>query len=173
MRITRYPEEFGQHRYRLTVEFTDQEHEFDRGNLVVVLFNPATIREEDDLLVKSQTRRRLINLARDGKYRTMTELELFAYRSRKKKDLVSAVQERGADPVGPENDQVISETIQEADKLIVAWGEVPRHPIFARRLDEVTTLLKQSGKPLYCVGKNKDGSPTHPARGTYNVQPWP
>ena len=101
VRITRYPEEFGQHRYRLTVEFTDQEHEFDRGNLVVVLFNPATIREEDDLLVKSQTRRRLINLARDGKYRTMTELELFANRSRKKKDLVSAVQERGADPVGP------------------------------------------------------------------------
>ena len=131
MKITRYPEEFGHHRYRLTVDFTDQDGQFNRGNLVVVLFNPATIREEDDLLVKSQTRRRLINLARDGKYRTMTELELFAYRSRKKRDLVSAVQERGIDPVGPENDQIISETVREADKLIVAWGKVPKHPIFA------------------------------------------
>ena len=87
MKITRYPEEFGQHRYRLTVEFTDQGREFNRGNLVVVLFNPATIREEDDLLAKSRTRRRLIKLAKDGKYRTMTEVELFAYRSPNKKDL--------------------------------------------------------------------------------------
>ena len=173
MKITRYPEEFGQHRYRLTVDFTDQDGQFNRGNLVVILFNPATIREEDDLLVKSQTRRRLINLARDGKYRTMTELELFAYRSRKKRDLVSAVQERGIDPVGPENDQIISETVREADKLIVAWGKVPKHPIFARRLDEVTALLEQSGKQLYCIGKNIDGSPTHPARVSYVLQSWP
>ncbi len=173
MKITRYPEEFGSHRYRLTVEFTGQEPELNGGNLVVVLFNPATIRKEDDLLVKSQTRRRLINLAKDGQYRKMTELELFAYRSRKKKDLVSVVEEHGVDPVGPENDQVICETIQEADKLIVAWGKVPDHPVFARRLQEVAALLSQSGKPLYCVGKNKDGSPKHPARGTFNVQLWP
>ena len=173
MKITRYPEEFGPHRYRLTVEFTDQETEFSCGNLVVVLFNPATIREQDDLLTKSQTRRRLINLAKDGEYRKLTELELFAYRSRKKKDLVSAVEERGVDPVGPENDPVISEAVQEADRLIVAWGNVPDHPIFAKRLGEVTALLQQSGKPLYCVGKNKDGSPRHPARGKFMVQPWP
>ncbi len=173
MKITRYPEEFGQHRYRLTVEFTDQGREFNRGNLVVVLFNPATIREEDDLLAKSRTRRRLIKLAKDGKYRTMTEVELFAYRSPNKKDLAREVQERGVDPVGPENDQVISEAVQEADKLIVAWGKVPNHPIFARRPDEVTALLQKSGKPLYCIGKNKDGSPTHPARVTYVLQAWP
>jgi len=172
VKITRYPEEVGPHRYRLTVEFTDQEPEFSRGNLVVVLFNPATIREQDDLLVKSQTRRRLINFAKGGEYRKLTELELFAYRSRKKKDLVSAVEECGIDPVGTENDQVISDAIQEADKLIVALGNVPDHPIFARRVQEVTALLKQSGKPLYCVGKNKDGSPKHPARGTFHLQPW-
>ena len=173
MKITRYPEEFGPHRYRLTVEFSGHEHELNCGNLVVVLFNPATIRKEDDLLVKSQTRRRLINLARDDKYRKLTELELFAYRSRKKKDLVSAVEEHGVDPVGPENNQVITEAIREADKLIVAWGKVPDNPIFAKRLQEVTALLNRSGKPLYCVGKNKDGSPKHPARGTFNVQLWP
>ena len=173
MKITRYPEEFGPYRYRLTVEFTDQEHEFSRGNLVVVLFNPATIREQDDLLVKSQTRRRLINLARNREYRKLTELELFAYRSSRKEDLVSAVQEPAVDPVGPENDQVMAEVLREADKLIVAWGNLPHHPIFTKRLDEVMALLQQSGKPLYCVGKNKDGSPKHPARGTHKVQPWP
>jgi hypothetical protein len=118
--ITRYPKKFGIYRYRLRVEFTEQDDEFNRGNLVVVLFNPATVREEDDLLAKSQTRRRLIKLAKDGKYRTMTEVELFAYRSPNKKDLASAVQERGVDPVGPENNQVISEAVQESGKLMVA-----------------------------------------------------
>ena len=173
MKITRYPQEFVQHRYRLTVEFTDQNRRLNRGNLVVVLFNPATIREEDDLLAKSQTRRRLIKFARDGKYRTMTEVELFAYRSRNKKDLAIAVRERGIDPVGPENDQVISDAVQEADKLIVAWGRVPNHPRFTERANEVAELLMGSGKPLYCIGKNRDGSPKHPARGTHVLQTWP
>ena len=34
MEITRYPEKFGDHRYRLRVEFTEQDDEFNRGNLV-------------------------------------------------------------------------------------------------------------------------------------------
>ena len=45
--------------------------------------------------------------------------------------------------------------------------------LFAKRPEEVTAMLKQSGKPLYRISKNKDGSPKHPARGTYIVQPWP
>ena len=173
MNITRYPETFGIYRYSLRVEFTEQDDEFNRGNLVVVLFNPATVREEDDLLAKSQTRRRLIKLAKDGKYRTMTEVELFAYRSPNKKDLASAVQERGVDPVGPENDQVISEAVQEADKLMVAWGVLSNYPLLAERAGEVAELLKGSGKQLYCLGKNRDGSPKHPARGRHIVQAWP
>ena len=158
----------------LTVEFTEQDHDGNRGNLVVVLFNPATTQEEEDLIVKPHgTRNRLVRLAMDDNYRTMTELELFAYRSPKKKDLTRVCREQGVDPVGPENDQVISEAVQQADRLIVAWGNLPRRPIFAERAAQVTDLLKASGKPLYCVGKNKNGSPTHPARVKPVMQPWP
>ena len=33
MEITRYPEKFGDYRYSLRVEFTEQDDEFNRGNL--------------------------------------------------------------------------------------------------------------------------------------------
>ena len=173
MKIKRHPEKFGNYRYRLRVEFTEQDHEFNRGNLVFVMFNPATVREESDLSAGSHTRRRLIKLARDGRYRAMTELNLFAYRSRNKEELVKAVREQGISAVGPENDQVISEAVQEADKLMVAWGVVGYHPLFAERAGEVAELLKGSGKQLFCLGKNRDGSPKHPARGRHIVQAWP
>lgn len=174
VKITRHPEQFEDYRYRLTVEFTEQDDKPHRGNLVVVMFNPATIQEEEDLIVKPHgTRNRLIRLALDGNYRTMTELELFAYRAPKKKDLTRATREKGIDPVGAENDRVIAESVQQADRLIVAWGNLPRLPIFAERADQVTALLKPSGKQLYCFGKNQDGSPTHPARVKHVIRPWP
>ena len=174
MKITRYPQTFGDYRYRLTVEFTEQERESNRGHLVVVMFNPATTQEKQDLIVKPRgTRNRLIKLARDGNYRTMTEVNLFAYRSPKKQQLEKTVREQDTIAVGPENNQVISEAVQEADKLIVAWGVVSQNPTLARRADEVAELLKASGKQIYCIGKNKDGSPKNPARGKHIIQAWP
>lgn len=165
---------FGVYRYRLTVEFTEQDHESNRGHLVVIMLNPATIQEEQDLIVKPRgTRNRLIKLARDNNYRAMTEVNLFAYRSPKKEQFEKAVREQGANVVGPENDQVIAEAVQEADKLIVAWGVVSQEPQFAERAQEVTDLLKASGKQLCCIGKNKDGSPRNPVRGKHIVQAWP
>jgi hypothetical protein len=172
VKITRYPEKFGDYRYRLRVEFTEQDDEFNRGNLVFVMRNPATVLEESDLSSGSRTRRRLIKFARAGRYRTMTEVNLFAYRCPEMAELVKAVQEQGISAVGPENDQVISEAVQEADKIIVGWGRVHNHR-FAERAGEVAELLKGSGKQLYCLGKNNDGSPMNPARGRYIVQAWP
>ena len=50
---------------------------------------------------------------------------------------------------------------------------MPNHPRFTERANEVAELLMGSGKPLYCIGKNRDGSPKHPARGTHVLQTWP
>ena len=174
MSITRYPPAFGCYRYRLRVEFTDQDDQCNGGNLTVIMLNPATTQEERDLTVKGHhTRQRLIKFARDSGYRTMTEIDLFAYRSRNKPELLKAVREQGIDPVGPENDQVISQAVQEADRVVVAWGVVANHPVFAARAQQVAELLKGSGKQVYCLEKNKDGSPKHPVRGRYAVQEWP
>ena len=173
MNITRYPEQFGSYRYRLRVEFTDQDVEYNHGTLVFVMFNPATIREESDLTVGSHTRRRCLKFAKGEGYEAMTEVNLFAYRSPDKAELLKVIRNHGISAVGPENDLIISETVKDADRLLVAWGKVADHPQFAERAEKVADLLKQSGKQLYCLGKNQDGSPKHPARGTYSVQTWP
>ena len=174
MKITRYPEEFGAYRYRLKVELFDQDERRNKGNLVVVMLNPATTHEERDLEVEGhRTRQRLIKLARDGGYKAMIEVNLFAYRSPNREDLLRVVRGQGSRAVGPENDQVISEAVQEADKVVVAWGAVGDDPMFTERAGQVAELLKSSGKQLYCLEKNKDGSPKHPARGKYAVQEWP
>ena len=170
MKITRYPEEFGSYRYRLRVEFTDPDDEHNPGNLVVVMFNPATVREDSDLTAGGHTRRRLFNFARDGGYRSMTEVNLFAYRARKKEELLNAVRDQGISPVGPENDLVISEAVHEADMVVAGWGAVSGNPFFAQRAHEATELLRKSGKQLYCIERNKDGSPRNPARGRYILQ---
>ena len=95
MNITRCPAEFGNYRYRLRVEFTEQDDEFNGGNLVFVTFNPAAVQEEFDLTTGSRTRRWLIKFAREGWHRTMTEVNLFAYRSRNKEELLKAVRGPG------------------------------------------------------------------------------
>ena len=173
MNITRYPERFGDYRYRLSVEFTDQDDEYNGGNLVFIMRNPATVLEESDLTDGSPTRRRLIKFARDGRYKAMTEVNLFAYRSADREELLRAARLQGIAVVGPENDQVISEVVQEADKVVVAWGVVADNPLFAERAYQVAERLKGSGKQLYCIGRNGDGSPGNPARGRYVVQRWP
>ena len=174
MNITRYPEEFGDYRYRLKVEFSSMEVQYSRGELVVIMLNPATIQKARDLTTEGHhTRQRLIKFARDGGYGAMIELNLFAHRSRKREDLIKVVRDQGIRAVGPENDQVISEAVQEAGRVVVAWGVVADNPLFAERADLVAELLQRSGKQLYCLEKNKDGSPKNPARGKYVVQGWP
>ena len=96
------------------------------------MFNPATVREDSDLTAGGHTRRRLINFARDGGYRSMTEVNLFAYRARKKEELLNAVRDQGISPVGSENDLVISEAVHEADMVVAGWGAVSGNPFSPR-----------------------------------------
>lgn len=174
MNITRHPDAFGPYRYRLTAEFTGQHRDWSNGHLVVIMCNPATVQEEQDLVAKPYgTRRRLITFARDNGYRTLTEVNLFAYRCPKPSLLARTIREHAIDPVGPENNRAIALAVSEADNLIAAWGVLPHHPIFSSRAAEVTQMLEASGKSLYCLGKNKDGSPTKPTRGRYAIQTWP
>ena len=99
MDITRYPEAFGPYRYRLTVEISDPNHKPNAGHLAVVMLNPATIHEDQDLIVKPNgTRKNLIRLAQQNGYHTLTELDLFAYRSPDRTSLNRAIRQLRIDP---------------------------------------------------------------------------
>ena len=171
MNITRCPEEFGCYRYKLQIEGICLSGKDDRGQVVFVMFNPATTSEERDLKTGSQTRQRCIKFAKDEGYGTLTEVNLFAYRAPDKDALNKAVRE-GIDVVGPENERVVRTAATGADLVVVAWGNTSGNRRFREQAQRVNGFLRSLDKQIHCFGKNRTGSPKHPARGTNRLQLW-
>ena len=170
MNTTRYPEEFGPHRYSLRIDGLDLAGKEDLGELVFVMFNPATTQESRDLTVGSQTRRRCVIFARNMGCAALTEVNLFAYRAGSKQDVFEA--SHYTDVEGPENDRVLVDVVQKADMVVAAWGGLENRRLFENRAKKVVELLRPLGKQLYCLAKNDDGSPTHPVSAP-NKDPIP
>lgn len=59
------------------------------------------------------------------------------------------------DPVGPDNDQWIVKTCEDADLIVCAWGGNAA----SHRMAEVLKLLPST---RYALVRNKDGTPKHP-----------
>lgn len=72
-----------------------------------------------------------------------------------------------SDPIvlKPDSKLKESEIVTAADHcstIVCAWGKQGQDPKFKGRHLAVLGLLKKSGKPIYCLGMNNDGSPKHP-----------
>lgn len=62
---------------------------------------------------------------------------------------------------GARGTRVILEAASRADLVLVCWGAAAR----ARpRAEHVAGLLRAEGLELFCLRRNRDGSPAHPAR---------
>lgn len=59
-----------------------------------------------------------------------------------------------------ENIPRLADMAAEAEMLVMAYGRL--HKRFAPVTDAVIAALKATGKPLMCLGLNKDGSAKHP-----------
>lgn len=112
-----------------------------------VMLNPSTADESED----DPTIRRCIGFAKEWGYGTLVVGNLFAYRATDPSELRDH-----PDPVGPENDERLSRIVDEADKVVVAWGN---HGEFQGRGDEVTALLDAD---LYALDITKRSQPVHP-----------
>lgn len=77
-----------------------------------------------------------------------------------------------ADPVGPLNRYFLKTAALGCDKLMVAWGALPRR-IMGAAAPMVEELLFWN-KQTFCLGDTKSGAPRHPSRLGYatNVEPW-
>lgn len=137
--------------------------------LLWVLLNPSTADgETNDATVRAcigftcEWQRRLSG----WQYGGIEIVNLFAFRSTSRSALRMAVA-----PIGPDNDRYIVEAAQRAPRVVVAWGE---HGSYRQRVREVCALLKEYAPlPLYCLGKNSDGSPRHPLYVPYSTDPIP
>ena len=110
--------------------------------MTFVLLNPSTA----DAVELDQTLRRCVNFAKRDGFGGMLIVNLYAFRSTSPKVMKAA-----ADPVGPENDRVLAGV---SGTVVAGWGN-HAHP---GRVAQAVALLP----PLYALGVNKSGAPTHP-----------
>lgn len=113
-----------------------------------VMLNPSTADESED----DTTIRRCIGYARSWGYGSIIVSNLFALRATDPKDLRVS-----PDPVGPENDAVLTLCAQESDIVICAWSN---HGSIKKRSTAVRGLLE--GYPLHYLKMNGTGEPAHP-----------
>lgn len=76
-----------------------------------------------------------------------------------------------ADPVGPENDAAILQSITDAGVVICAWGA---HGNYRNRGHDVLALIRHAGVVPHFLKLNADGTPKHPLYVSYSdaPQPW-
>ncbi|PTV94146.1 hypothetical protein C8J27_10944 [Rhodobacter aestuarii] len=151
-----------QYRYLLT-RVWDESH----PRALFVMLNPSTATEvqNDPTVERCERRARALGF---GAFRVTN---IFAYRATDPKDMRAQ-----ADPVGPENDAAILESLEWAagpkDRIICAWGA---HGAHLNRGAAVEALLRGSGRALHHLGLTNAGAPKHPLYISYAQQliAWP
>lgn len=113
-----------------------------------ILLNPSVTSDQED----DETIHRCIEYSKRWNYGAMDIVYLFAYRTTFIKDLLNR-----EEPVGAETDRYILDSVQKADKVVLAWGGTGN---FMRRNQVVLDQLKN--KDLYCLKLLIDGNPAHP-----------
>jgi hypothetical protein len=116
-----------------------------------IMLNPSTA----DARINDPTIRRLISYATRWGYNGIDVVNLFAGRAVAPSDLT-----RMHDPIGPENDRWILDTMRDprCAVVIVAWGS----NTFARKRARDVARFLRGVRPLQALKRNDDGSPAHP-----------
>lgn len=126
-----------------------------------IMLNPSTATEvqNDPTVERCERRARALGF---GAFRV---LNIFAWRATDPREMRAA-----PDPVGPENDKAIVESLDWADRVICAWGVHGEH---LGRGPQVERMLRAAGADLHHLGLSKEGHPKHPLYIGYAVQPVP
>lgn len=146
------------YRYSLTRVWDPQ-----GGRVTFVMLNPSTATEvQNDPTVERCERR-----ARALGYGAFCVTNIFAWRDTDPRKMRAAT-----DPVGPANDDAITQAVDWSDRVIAAWGT---HGAHLNRGPAVESLLRGTGRDLYHLGLSKAGHPKHPLYIAYSQQPelWP
>lgn len=128
---------------------------------VFVMLNPSTADEiENDPTVERCERR-----ARTMGFGGLRVANIFALRSTDPQALYGH-----QDPIGPQNDDAILESVDGAGIVVCAWGG---HGNLNKRGEAVLQLLRTAGVAPHYLKLNLDGTPQHPLYVWYAVMPKP
>ena len=111
--------------------------------ILFIMLNPSTA----DADVDDSTIRRVIRFTTSWGYGGVYVANLYAFRSTDPKAL-----KHTDDPVGKENVSYITHLIGMADKVVYAWGNNQKEPIWLSELVQTP----------YCIDLSKNGIPKHP-----------
>lgn len=140
----------GRYRQALTRDWT-QEGEAARAILFIGM-NPSVA----DAAASDPTCHRELMFARDWGYTRYLKGNMLDWRATSPSDIPP-------DPelaCSPANLPALVEMAREAETVVMAYGKL--HARFQPKVREVFAAITALGKPLQCLGVNKDGSAKHP-----------
>lgn len=140
--------------YRYTLSRT---WDSTKPTVLFIGLNPSIADENID----DPTITRCINFAKDWGYGTLLMANLFAFRSTYPKEIYLI-----DDPIGKDNDHYILECVKQSDLIIACWGNSGTY------MDR-EKIIKELVPNLYCLQKNKNGTPHHPLRLPRDINPIP
>lgn len=126
---------------------------------VFVMLNPSTADATHD----DPTVRRCVGFSKGWGFGGLVVVNLFAVRSPDPK-----VMKAHPSPVGPENDRHIRRWLEQAGRVIAAWGTHGKH---RRRDQAVIEIMRAVGVTVFHLGTSKDGHPKHPLYLKADVRP--
>ncbi len=95
-----------------------------------------------------------MQFAQRWQYAALSVVNLFGYRTPYPTELKQA-----DDPVGEENDRYLLQAVEEADRVVLAWGNWGS---LAGRDRTILTLLAPHQSKLTYLQLNRSGQPRHP-----------
>lgn len=119
----------------------------DLPTMAVIGLNPSTADDRAD----DPTTRRMIGFAAAAGYGRLVMINLYGLRSP-----APSVLRHVSDPIGPENDHWIRNAVQQAERVVAAWGT---HAEPARAAAVLQMLEHHT---VWCLGLTKDRCPRHP-----------
>ena len=153
--------ECGRYRHFLTRDWTP-DGRAPKAILFVGL-NPSVAGAD----VSDPTCHRELTFARDWGFTRYLKANVLDWRATSPRDIPH-------DPnlaASPHNLRAMTALTEQAGTLVMASGKI--HPRYAEVQDAVLTILRRSGKPLLCLGHNKDGSAKHPLYIRRDTKPVP
>ena len=128
-----------------------------KSTILFIGLNPSIADETID----DPTITRCLNYAKDWGYGTLLMANLFAFRSTYPKDIYLT-----DNPIGNENDNYILECVAQSDLVVACLGN---NGMYMDRENIIKELIPN----LYCLQKNKNGTPHHPLRLPRDIRPIP
>lgn len=138
-----YISEDGRYRYKLWRIWDES-----KPKILFIMLNPSTADANED----DPTIRRVKEFAKSWGYGGILIGNVYAIRATDPKQIKEA-----ENPCGAVNKMCLHEMAKQAKTIVFAWGAYNFEVTGKPNLPE-TILLKN----VWCLGKNKDGSPKHP-----------